>query len=339
MNNISIDYDGRVKAWSTKKVSTLNFKAPILEQSPEWGLFLDLPSVAKESYLQSTMGLSNVVNSDKVSADTKKARRGTKGITGYGRSQVRCAAQMLEDVYGVKNLSFLTCTLPPEALADYTPESWAEVVHRFVKWLTYHMKKAGLDPQIVAVTEIQMHRWGVEKDLPPVHLHLVFPGRSACGQWAFRPAQLQSGWEQCVQSVWASRWHSRSSCRVECIRSSSVNYLGKYMSKGVSALKSLSPESLPSAWYSISTKLKELVKKAKFKVSGEAATKLYRYLRGSALMLWERDLVSYNPESGFLWHMAWNAAFASREAYHEIVGDMRDFLVSRETDPLTAVLR
>lgn len=268
------------------------------------------------------MGSSHVINSQNVSEGHKKARRGSKGITSYGRSQVRCAAQWLEEQHGIRNLSFLTCTLPPEALAGYTPQSWAEVVKRYQMWLKYHLGKAGLDALVVGVTEIQMKRWEVERGLPPVHLHLVFHGRGQTGQWCYRPDFYQAGWVQACQSVWEARWVTQSSCRVECIRKSSVNYLGKYMSKGVDALKSLSPEVLPTGWYTISTELKDLIKAAVIHLSGELATKTYRYLRDSEMVWWEREVISYNPDTGYLYLVAWMSALKSREIYWQLLGDI-----------------
>lgn len=101
------------------------------------------------------------------------------------------------------------------------------------------------------------------------------------------------------------------------------------MSKGVSALGSISPEMLPTGWYSISTKLKELIKAAEIHLTGELATKTYRYLRDSQLVWWEREVISYNPDSGYLYLVAWMSALKSREIYWELLGDIlppRDLL-------------
>lgn len=322
MNKLKITLDGRATAWVCKLHTPKASKLQLSGLSPELELFRGLPEPARVKFLESTMGSSHVSNSDKVSADTKNARRGSKGITSHGRSQVRCAAQWLEDKHGIKSLSFLTCTLPREALAVYTPETWALVVNRFGKWLRYHLDRVGLDPLIVGVTEIQMKRWEAERGLPPVHLHYLFAGRIKTGAWAFRPSFYQAGWEQACQSVWALQCSFQSSTRVESLRSSSVNYLGKYMSKGVSALKSLSPEVLPTGWYSISTKLKRLVKAAEVHLSGELATQTYQWLKDSELIWWQREVITYNPETGYLYLVAWMGALKSREIYWELLKDI-----------------
>lgn len=322
MNKLKITLDGRVTAWVCKLHTPKASKLQLSGRSSELELFSALPEPAKVKFLESTMGSSHVSNSQNVSAVTKKARRGSKGITSYGRSQVRCGAQWLEDTYGIKNLSFLTCTLPKEALADYTPQTWAEVVKRFRDKLHYHLRRYGLEPLVVAVTEIQMKRWEAEQGQVPVHLHLIFHGRTRAGSWAFRPHELQVLWSETCQSVWASNSEWSASIRVESLRSSSVNYLGKYMSKGVSALHSLSPESLPTGWYSISTKLKALIKKLEVHLSGELATQTYQWLKDSELIWWQREVITYNPDTGYLYLVAWMAALKSREIYHELLDDI-----------------
>lgn len=328
MNNLRIDYDGRITAWNSDITTLRSPKAPLLRQSEEWELFCDLPDEGKVEFLHS-LGSSHVINSENVSELYEpKARRGSKGISSYGRSQVRCAAQWLEDRFELKHLSFLTCTLPPEALVAYTSETWAEVVHRYVKWLRYHLGRAGLCPFVVAVTEIQMNRWKAERGLPPVHLHLLFQGRQpGCG-WAYRPDFYQAGWQQSCQSVWACHWVTQSSTRVESLRSSSVSYLGKYMSKGNGAIDKACLGTLPTSWYSISTELKVLIKSLVLKLSGQAAHDLYEYLYSGDMMLWQRSVMSDYSDSGTCYLMAWIGAIRGRSNYWEIINDIRPVIRS-----------
>lgn len=338
MNNVSIALDGRVTAWNTLLKTHASPKTPSEPESPEWGLFSALPSEGKQRFLESRVGSSHVLISDNPSKPTLRAKRGSLGISTYGRSQVRCAAQWMEDRHGLKNLSFLTCTLPPEVLAAYTPQTWAEVVNRFQKSLIRRLDQTGLSPLVLSVTEIQMNRWQAEQRQPPVHLHLLFHGRKTGAAWAYRPNLYQALWARACLSVWGVRSDFRASTRVEQLRSSGVSYLGKYMSKGVSASKQSCMINAPSAWYSISTKLKALIKQAVFKCSGELATKIYRYLRGSNKMLWERDIVSYSEESGFVWHMGWTGALLGRNTYWELIGDIRPISRARSPGVLTGML-
>jgi len=325
-----------VTAWNSSITTLRSPKLPLLRQSDEWELFCTLPEVAKEEFL-SGLGSSHVVNSENVSELYEpKARRGSKGITSYGRSQVRCAAQWLEDRHGLRNLGFLTCTLPPKALADYTTETWAEVVNRFQKWLRYHLERAGLSSLLVGVTEIQMKRWKAVRGRPPVHLHLLFQGRESGRTWAFRPDFYQSGWQQACESVWASRSDWKASVRVECLRSSSVSYLGKYMSKGNGAIDKACLGTLPTSWYSVSTKLKRLIKSAVFKLSGQAAHDLYEYLYSGDYMLWARSVMSEFSETGTCYLLAWIGALRGRDTYWRIINDIRDILYLEENLPAIA---
>lgn len=98
------------------------------------------------------------------------------------------------------------------------------------------------------------------------------------------------------------------------------------MSKGCDALKSISPEMLPSAWYSISTKLKEIVKNATFKLSGQSAHDLYEYLYSSDLMLWARSVMSEFDEQGTCYLIAWIGALRTRQIYWEVVDSCREVM-------------
>lgn len=338
MNNIKITYDGRITAWNSKLTTHRASKLPLLRQSPEWELFCLLPTEGKEEFLTSCLGSSHVANSDSVPEPAPRARRGLKGITAYGRTLIRGGAQYLEDRYGVKHLSFLTCTLPPEALAVCTPESWAEVLNRFLKSLRLHLVKGGLSPEIVGCIEVQEIRLLQESGRPPLHLHVVFQGRQIGKAWAYPGEFYQALWERACKSVWEDIQGFQSSCRVESLRSSAVSYLGKYMSKGGDVLNLCKPELLPSAWYTISTKLKAFVKGATLKLSGQAAHDLYETLYRGDQMLWARSVMSEFSDIGVCYLLAWVAQIRSRETYWEIVNSIREVWYPMVLDDLTVML-
>jgi len=98
------------------------------------------------------------------------------------------------------------------------------------------------------------------------------------------------------------------------------------MSKGLKSLESISPELLPTSWYSISTELKEFVKKSTFKLSGQSAHDLYEYLYSSDLMLWARSVMSEFDEQGTCYLIAWIGALRSRSIYWDIVNDCRQVM-------------
>lgn len=289
-------------------------------------LFSRLPSEAKQEFLGSTLGSSHVTISQKSPEPKSRAIRGSKGITAHGRSQVRCAAQWLEERHGLKHLSFITCTLPPAALAECKRELWAEIVRRFQMWLRYHLLAAGLSPLLVSVTEIQEKRWSRDGGQPPLHLHLLCQGRKVGASWAFRPESIQEGWAQACQSVLGDVQEFQSSTRVESLRSSSVNYLGKYMSKGGNSLSEVSPEHCPASWYSVSTKLKKMVKRAEVRLSGYDVHAIYEYLYSADCCLWVRSVMSEFSDTGTCYLMAWIGALRGRGIYWELVESIRGYI-------------
>ena len=271
-----------------------------------------------------SLGSSHVSNSTNVHDEHNPPTiRGSKGITSKGRSTVRQAASALELRFGLKNLTFATCTLPPEALSAYTRDSWARLVHMFVRSVKRHLVRHGLPQLIVAVTEIQMQRWEAERGKPPVHLHLLFPGRLPSGQWVFRPSQFQALWQRCVDNEWASHSDFQASTRVEQLRSSSVNYLGKYMSKGCGAIVGKCLGSLPSSWYSVTTELRKICKSMEVRLSGYASHSVYEYFYRSEEYLWARSVMSEFTDQGICYLQAWICQLKGHRAWRELFESLR----------------
>lgn len=331
MNTCKISYDGRVTFWNTRLQSIQRPETTPQVQSAEGRLFFSLCEEGKRRWLLSGLGLSHVLISDGNLKPSPRAVRGSKGISVAGKALVRQGCQWLEDEFGVKNLSFLTCTLPESALAAYTPQSWAEVVNRFLKALRRRLVRAKLSIEIVGCIELQPGRLLKSQGQPTAHLHLVFQGRKVGGQWAYRPESYRASWERACKSVWADAQGFGQSTRVESIRVSSVSYMGKYLSKGGKILASLDPMLLPRAWYTMSSSLKALVKRLEFRVSGEAAYDLYYWLKNHEFLTWVREVWSGQCADGSYFLMAWIGAIKARSKYWEIVGGMRE-LVKRRSE-------
>jgi hypothetical protein len=114
--------------------------------------------------------------------------------------------------------------------------------------------------------------------------------------------------------------------------------MGKYMSKGGGVLKLISPENLPSGWYTISKKLKAFVKSQEFRCSGELAHALYEYFYSGDMLLWARSAWSDWTETGTRYLVAWIGAIRSRSTYWEVVEDARNFISTRNIPLLTGML-
>ena len=91
----------------------------------------------------------------------KRSQEGLNGITKQGARTVRNGAFLLEQKYGQKHLTFLTCTLPLiEDSAEYNAgREWAEIIRIFNQAITRLLKAAGLPPSYVGCTEIQEIRF------------------------------------------------------------------------------------------------------------------------------------------------------------------------------------
>lgn len=110
------------------------------------------------------------------------------------------------------------------------------------------------------------------------------------------------------------------------------------MSKGGDVLSLCKPELLPSAWYTISTKLKAFVKNATFKLSGQAAHDLYEYFYSGDQMIWARSVMSEYTETGTCYLLAWIGQIRSRELYWDIISDIRPVLYASAKEVLTGML-
>lgn len=331
MNTCKISYDGRVTFWNARIKTMERFEPTRKSLSAEGRLFFSLCPDAKRRFLLSGMGLSHVTNLDAQVAHSSKERRGVKGISTYGRSLVRMGCQALEDRHGVKCLSFLTLTLPDTLLAVCTPGTWAQVLNRFLKSLTRRLLRAKLSPLQVGCVEIQEKRAIHSESKPPLHLHLVFQGREIGKSWAIRPDEFQALWAQACRSVWGGSHQFLASVRVESLRVSAVSYLGKYMSKGGSALVGVDSTLLPSSWYTITRSLKDFVKRAEFKLSGDTASDLFHWFKDHEFLIWTREVWSQQCADGSYFLMAWIGAIRGRSKYWEIVDAMRHFVARRSS--------
>lgn len=261
------------------------------------------------------LGSSHVLISDNSSKPMPRLRRGSKGITAHGRNTIRAACHWLEERFGVRNLTFLTATLPDEAMRLCNPSSWAEVVNRFEKALRYHLGAAGLCVEIVGCTEIQEKRLLTTDGVPPLHLHLLFQGRQPYHHWEIDKAEYQRLWQQSCKSVWQIEAEFGQSCRSESVKTSGVSYMSKYLSKGGAVLSKCKPELLPSAWFTASKNLKEIIKRTIIRGQNYLAITLYEQLQESNLLKWARDIWSVEHGNGSQYLVAWVGQISDRATY------------------------
>lgn len=235
----------------------------------------------------------------------ERAKRGSKGITRHGARMVRNAAYLLQQKYGKKRLTFLTCTMPSTIQTEQyaIAMEWAEIVRQFMQSVTRLLKAAGLPPSYVGCTEIQGQRYAREHGMP-LHLHVVFPNKRKTGGWKINCNQFRALWRRAIVNrcpFMADRKFS-ASVDAEPIKKSAEGYLGKYMSKGAPQLAAMAiddpgiVEFLPSAWWCCSTNLKRAVGK---RITGgcKTALKIIRDVRqGDTRVEYAREVKIQLPE-------------------------------------------
>jgi len=231
-----------------------------------------------------SMDLSNLSNSEKIPESKPRAKRGLKGITGYGRILVKDAAHWLQEEYGKSRLAFWTVTIPPDCLTEELISQWSGVVDLLRRKLTYHLEKHDLPNFIVGVTEVQPGRWERDGGIPPLHLHILF----VAGHKPFVPllskGLLAKIWGATLENFSGKTPNLDTLSNVSFIRKDAVGYLGKYMSKGGSSTSALPARLVPSSWYFCSQLLRRVVKALITKYSGEWVNDLYEYFRVSTQM-------------------------------------------------------
>lgn len=258
-----------------------------------------------------SLGLSILPNLSKES----RLPRGRKGITSHGRRVVRFSAQFLSDRYKQKCLSFLTCTLPPmpPIATMLLLGEWARLLHNFRRKLQYHLRRAGLPISIVGVTEVQEKRFDSEGSLP-LHIHWIFVGRKPGKAWEYNCEHYQECWRECIEEIIGNdheiNWDA--STRVESIHKDATGYIGKYMSKGCKAVRSIVEQGwewlLPPSWYTCTNDLRAIYKKNLYVVSGAVASRLYALCQKELKYLigWTHD-VSITVQDGSQIYVGWCA--------------------------------
>jgi hypothetical protein len=259
------------------------------------------------------LGLSMPVKSHKSIPQAPETReRKGKPFTSHGRRFVRNGAWWLTKNFGKERLSFLTCTLPDEALdlmaiADDAAGLWAEIIRQFEQWLKRQLRANDLCEFIVGVTEVQEYRWTTSQKVG-LHLHWVFQGKAQLrSAWAIKKEEFAKAWLRIVSNVIGQTIESRSATRVERIKKSVENYLSKYMSKGGKVIEEVIEAGkrnlLPSSWWNVSNNLRRIIKSLVLPVSQDAKNCLYdtrNELKEEGIIQWfhiqEIDLVESHGE-------------------------------------------
>jgi hypothetical protein len=232
-----------------------------------------------------SLGLSMPVNSHKVVPPSPESReRKGKVQTSYSKRMVRNAAWWLEREVTKENLSFLTATLPDEAVDTLEAREdaaalWAECTRQYNQWIKRQLDKAELCNEIVGCDEVQPSRWRKDGRVA-LHLHVIFQGRKdRRSPWAISKEACLKKWLDIISNVLGVPITSTSATRIERVKKSAQNYLAKYMSKSGSIIDEIVAAGkrymLPTQWWHCSANLKTLIKSMCVPISQEAKNVLY----------------------------------------------------------------
>jgi hypothetical protein len=205
------------------------------------------------------LGLSSVQNFD--SERKAPPRYGLKGISSLGRRRVRNAAYMLTREAGKYRLTFATVTIPVLESEDMSLVhlNWHKVIDRYRLLMSRQLRSGGLTGEIVGVSEIQERRYESTR-FPVLHAHFVFVGATRAGSWVITPERHDYIWRKSLNSVLHTPVEAvDSACQLKSVTKDASGYLGKYMSKGATAIAAVVADgfewALPKQWWTCSRSL------------------------------------------------------------------------------------
>ena len=247
-----------------------------------------VPQCDRRDYLREagapgSLGLSAVINSRSLrkqpgrKAGKPAARRGSKGFGTYGKRMTRSGTGLLDEHYGRRCLTFGTATLPPCSDEEHKliALNWAKIQNRFMEKICRKLRRCGLKPEYVVVTEIQEKRWERWGQCG-LHLHWVCPGKAnPWSHWAISPSEVARMWGETLAAVVGHPVDASKATRVEVPRKGLMGELSKYMSKGCKVVKAVVDagrgDELPTAWWGMSRDLKREVKSKTERFSSDVA--------------------------------------------------------------------
>jgi hypothetical protein len=213
-----------------------------------------------------TLGLSMSVKPPKTPQAASSRQRSGKRQTSYSKRMVRNAVARLERLHGKQNLAFATFTLPDLSAANmaHLRAIWGDVCKALTKAIGRDLQQAGIKPEWVYITEIQLERFTKTGVIAP-HIHIVFQSRkSRYHPYAISKERNTELWNRVLSNALGSVVKAPYGANIQPIKKSPERYMSKYMTKGSSLAQELIDKGqgneLPKQWWGASYSLRTWVK-------------------------------------------------------------------------------
>ena len=182
------------------------------------------PAVGSDPEGADGLGLAPDRNSE------NPVRNGLRGLTGFGRKQVRRGCALLEADRAC--LGFWTVTLPPAAMAEVQRlDCWDRFQNALRHRLVELLQRAGLPPLVVGVAELHPER-SRREGRPCPHLHIAFLAkRNRWHCWALDRWRLDAAIRQALGRCGIVGVDVSAAGKLVGVRKSVGRYLSKYMTK------------------------------------------------------------------------------------------------------------
>lgn len=213
-----------------------------------------------------SLGLSKSVKSHKPPEPAQRRQRSGKAQTNYSKRMVRNCVARLEQRCQKQNLAFATYTLPELPGGDMARvrDELPTIAHQLKQMIERDQARAGLNPEVVYVIEIQEERYRKTGEVVP-HIHVVFQSRKTrYHPYVISKERNTQLWNRAVSNALGRDIEIPSGARIEKVKKSAERYMAKYMSKGGQLAQKLADEGrineLPKAWWGATLTLRRWVK-------------------------------------------------------------------------------
>lgn len=197
---------------------------------------------------------------------TKRARRGLKGMTGYGQQMIKAGGHLMEHLWPHHPKTLGTITLPrmSQAARREVVAEWPNLVRELLRWQCRKLKKLGLPEALLSVSEIQPKRLAVSGEAC-LHLHQLWLNSPIRGsRYSFDPNEIRAFVDKLLRRFSPSYEGGFVNVDTKAVEGTVAAYMAKYMSKGkgqiAEAVEDWGEDNCPRTWWNMSKPMRDAVK-------------------------------------------------------------------------------